>query len=277
ATLALYASWIASDVQNMLTGLVIDSGDGVTHVVPVAEGYLIGSSIKHIPISGRDITYFVQTLLREREPTIPPEQSLETAKAIKERYCYVCPDIAKEFSKYDEDPRKNYLKYTGINSVTKQPFSVDVGHERFMGPEIFFQPEFSNPEYNTSLSKLVDDIIQDCPIDVRRKLYGNIVLSGGSTMFKGFEKRLKRDVQRLVDARLKESEEISKHKPDPIDVKVVAHAMQRYAVWFGGSLAASQLLRIRFASVLFFHAVYVYEQTLLRNPKYDLIQTDAHS
>ena len=67
----------------MLTGLVVDSGDGVTHVVPVADGYLIGSSIKHIPISGRDITYFVQTLLREREPTIPPEQSLETAKTIK--------------------------------------------------------------------------------------------------------------------------------------------------------------------------------------------------
>lgn len=75
----------------MLTGLVIDSGDGVTHVVPVADGYLIGSSIKHIPISGRDITYFVQTLLREREPNIPPEQSLETAKAIKvysDRFLY---------------------------------------------------------------------------------------------------------------------------------------------------------------------------------------------
>jgi len=210
--LALYASWIASDVKNMLTGLVVDSGDGVTHVVPVADGYLIGSSIKHIPISGRDITYFVQSLLRERETTIPPEQSLETAKAIKERYCYVCPDIAKEFAKYDEDPRKNYLQYTGINSVTKKPFNVDIGHERFLGPEIFFHPEFSNPEYNTSLSKLIDDIIQDCPVDVRRKLYGNIVLSGGSTMFRGFDKRLKRDVQRLVDARLRESEELSKHK-----------------------------------------------------------------
>ena len=68
-----------------LTGIVIDSGDGVTHVIPVAEGYVIGSCIKHIPIAGRSITSFIQTLLREREIGIPPEQSLETAKAIKER------------------------------------------------------------------------------------------------------------------------------------------------------------------------------------------------
>ena len=48
-----------------------------------AEGYVIGSCIKHIPIAGRDITYFIQQLLRERETGIPVEQSLETAKAIK--------------------------------------------------------------------------------------------------------------------------------------------------------------------------------------------------
>ena len=71
-----------------LTGIVIDSGDGVTHVIPVAEGYVIGSCIKHIPIAGRNITSFIQTLLREREIGIPPEQSLETAKAIKERYIF---------------------------------------------------------------------------------------------------------------------------------------------------------------------------------------------
>ena len=67
----------------LFAGTVIDSGDGVTHVIPVAEGYVIGSCIKHIPIAGRDITYFIQSLLREREPSIPAEQSLETAKAIK--------------------------------------------------------------------------------------------------------------------------------------------------------------------------------------------------
>lgn len=54
-----------------------------SHSCIQAEGYVIGSCIKHIPIAGRDITYFIQQLLRERESGIPPEQSLETAKAIK--------------------------------------------------------------------------------------------------------------------------------------------------------------------------------------------------
>ncbi|XP_025766195.1 actin-related protein 3B isoform X4 [Oreochromis niloticus] len=85
AVLALAASWTSRQVgQRTLTGVVIDSGDGVTHAIPVAEGYVIGSCIKHIPIAGRDITFFIQQLLRDREVGIPPEQSLETAKAVKE-------------------------------------------------------------------------------------------------------------------------------------------------------------------------------------------------
>jgi actin-related protein 3 len=84
AVLALAASWTSKQVgQRTLTGTVIDSGDGVTHVIPVAEGYVIGSCIKHIPIAGRDITDFILQLLRERESGIPPAQQLDTAKAIK--------------------------------------------------------------------------------------------------------------------------------------------------------------------------------------------------
>ncbi|MBW03539.1 Actin-related protein 3C, partial [Eschrichtius robustus] len=173
AVLALAASWTSRQVgERTLTGIVIDSGDGVTHAIPVAEGYVIGSCIKHIPIAGRDITYFMQQLLREREVGIPPEQSLETAKAIKvkaeanglraptvcrsavevrsgrhsscslqEKYCYICPDIVKEFAKYDVDPQKWIKQYTGINAVNQKKFIIDVGYERFLGPEIFFHPE----------------------------------------------------------------------------------------------------------------------------------------
>ena len=84
--MALIASWGArKDGKRSLTGTVIDSGDGVTHIIPVVDGYVVGSCIKHIPIAGRDITYFIQQLLRERETGIPPELSMEVAKKIKER------------------------------------------------------------------------------------------------------------------------------------------------------------------------------------------------
>ncbi|XP_020378206.1 actin-related protein 3, partial [Rhincodon typus] len=206
-----------------------------------AEGYVIGSCIKHIPIAGRDITYFIQQLLRDREVGIPPEQSLETAKAVKERFSYVCPDLVKEFNKYDTDGTKWIKQYTGINAISKKEFTIDVGYERFLGPEIFFHPEFANPDFTQPISEVVDEVIQNCPIDVRRPLYKNVVLSGGSTMFRDFGRRLQRDLKRTVDARLKLSEELSggKLKPKPIDVQVITHHMQRYAVWFGGSMLAS--------------------------------------
>lgn len=59
----------------------------------------------------------------------------------QEKYCYICPDIVKEFAKYDVDPRKWIKQYTGINAINQRKFIVDVGYERFLGPEIFFHPE----------------------------------------------------------------------------------------------------------------------------------------
>jgi len=242
AVLALAASWTSKSVkERTLTGTVVDSGDGVTHVIPVAEGYVIGSSIKHIPLAGRDITAFVQQLMRERNEPIPPSESMEVAKRVKEMYSYVCPDIVKEFAKYDSDPSKWIKQYQGQNSVTKKPYACDVGYERFLGPEIFFNPEIFSSDFLTPLPKVVDDTIQTCPIDVRRGLYKNIVLSGGTTMFKDFGKRLQRDIKRAVDNRIKRSEELSggRIKAVPLDVNVISHHMQRYAVWFGGSMLAS--------------------------------------
>ncbi|CAM9510975.1 unnamed protein product, partial [Phaeothamnion confervicola] len=116
AVMALAASWGAntqSAAERSLTGTVIDSGDGVTHVIPVAEGYVIGSCIKHIPLAGRDITQFIMNLLRDRKEDVPPEDLLEAARKIKEQNCYVCPDIAKEYAKYDADPAKYFRMYRG--------------------------------------------------------------------------------------------------------------------------------------------------------------------
>lgn len=83
----------------------------------------------------------------------------------------MCPDIAKEFAKYDADPSKWFKKYEARNAINKQLFSVDVGYERFLGPEIFFHPEFCNPDFTMPISEVLDEVIQNCPIDVRRGLY----------------------------------------------------------------------------------------------------------
>ncbi|OJI96111.1 hypothetical protein ASPVEDRAFT_122758 [Aspergillus versicolor CBS 583.65] len=233
AVLALAASWTSSKVTDRsLTGTVIDSGDGVTHVIPVAEGYVIGSSIKSIPIAGRDITYFVQSLLRDRGE---PDSSLKTAEKVKEEYCYVSPDIVKEFARYDREPDR-FLKHT-VTAPNGRSVSIDVGYERFLAPEIFFNPEIYSSDFLTPLPNVVDGVIQSSPIDVRRGLYKNIVLSGGSTLYKDFGRRLQRDIRHLVDARLRASEARSGGaRSGGLDVAVVTHKRQRHGPWFGGSL-----------------------------------------
>lgn len=233
AVLALAASWTSSKVQDRsLTGTVIDSGEGVTHVIPVAEGYVIGSSIKSVPIAGRDITYFVQSLLRDRGE---PDSSLKTAEKIKEEFCYVCPDIVKEFARYDREPER-FGKHT-INYPNGRNAVVDVGYERFLAPEIFFNPEIYSSDFLTPLPNIVDTVIQQSPIDVRRGLYKNIVLSGGSTLYENFGRRLQRDIRHLVDARIQASEARSGGaKSGGLDVQVITHKRQRHGPWFGGSL-----------------------------------------
>ncbi|TQS36918.1 hypothetical protein Golomagni_02623 [Golovinomyces magnicellulatus] len=233
AVLALAASWTSSKVSDRsLTGTVIDSGDGVTHVIPVAEGYVIGSSIKSIPIAGRDITYFVQSLLRDRGE---PDSSLKTAGEIKEEYCYVCPDIVKEFARFDRDATR-FLKHD-VTQPGGRKVTVDVGFERFLAPEIFFNPEIYSSDFLTPLPTVVDSVIQSSPIDVRRGLYKNIVLSGGSTLYKDFGRRLQRDIKYSVDARIRASEARSGGaKSGGMEVQVITHKRQRHGPWFGGSL-----------------------------------------
>jgi actin-related protein 3 len=244
AVLALAASWSSSKVtERTLTGVVIDSGDGVTHTIPVAEGYVIGSSIKHVPIAGRDITSFVQQLLRDRGESaqIPPEDQLRVAEKIKEDYTYVCQDIVKEFRKYDADPYKYFARFSGEHSVTGRKYDLDVGYERFLAPEIFFNPEIYSSDFLTPLPEVVDTVIQTSPIDVRRGLYKNIVLSGGSTMYKDFGRRLQKDLKTIVDSRISLSEDRSGNlmRSSGVEVNVISHKRQRYAVWYGGSLMAS--------------------------------------
>eukprot|EP00741_Cyanophora_paradoxa_P022542 tig00021491_g21768.t1 len=256
AVLALYAGMTAKRSPggvDALTGTVVDSGDGVTHVIPIDRGYVISTCIRSVPIAGRDITNFTMQLMRDRETAIPPEEALDIARRVKETYGYVATDLAEEFRKFDRDANL-FKRFSGRVARTNQPWQCDVGYEQFLAPEIFFSPEISPGDYTQPLPKIIDEVIQSCPIDCRRGLYRNVVLSGGSCMFKGFRRRAEKNIQAFCDERFELNQKFIRERvgaahqshddgltSGPLEVKVIAPPLANlsYSVWYGGSYLAT--------------------------------------
>jgi actin-related protein 3 len=233
-----------SSIQS-LTGIVIDSGDGVTHVVPICDGFVIGSEIKHIPIAGRKITKFIEGMIRDRGEKINTEDLYLASMGIKEKYGYIAQDLLAELERFDTKELKDgqkvqsnkFKKVEGIGAVSGKPYKINLGYELFLGPEAFFSPEIIDKDYQSGIDELVDTVVQKCPIDYRRKLYSNIVLSGGSTNFKNFKEKLMVSIQKRVDERLRKY--IIKDKvPSPIKVSVTTSMSKKNVVWLGGSQLA---------------------------------------
>eukprot|EP00586_Coscinodiscus_wailesii_P005551 CAMPEP_0172489136 /NCGR_PEP_ID=MMETSP1066-20121228/18950_1 /TAXON_ID=671091 /ORGANISM="Coscinodiscus wailesii, Strain CCMP2513" /LENGTH=436 /DNA_ID=CAMNT_0013256783 /DNA_START=91 /DNA_END=1401 /DNA_ORIENTATION=- len=251
-------------------GVLVEAGEGApTIITPIAEGRVIGEGVVRLSLGGRDVTAYLRRLLKERGalPSLMPgmsgngkacvvDHSWDIARQIKERFGYVCPDVRKEVEKYAVRP------HAYIKKMTAHGWECNIGEERFMVGEVFFDPSviatgaFKQQMTRRGLPELVDEAIQNCPIDVRRKLYGAIVLSGGSTTMKDFEKRLQRDVKRLVDERAKRNQDSlsdqlkSTQNATAVEVKVISHAAQNYAAWLGGSNLASSNGADSFAKTL---------------------------
>eukprot|EP01084_Bolivina_argentea_P048109 88654_1 len=238
--LSLMASRLIKNVDKILTGAVIEAGVDVTHVIPIVDGNVIDACIKQLPLGGRSITKFILQMLRDRGEQIPLQCAASVARQIKETYCYCCADIVKEYARYDRDETR-FQVYNGKHPITNQPYKIDVGYERFLGPELYFNPTLYAPNL-TPLPQLVDECIQNSPFTSRNKLYENIVLSGSSTIFKDFARRLERDVKRMTQKRQKIYTKLNCSGNEQLesgDVKVIQHRMQKFAAWFGGSMLAS--------------------------------------
>ena len=224
-----------------LTGVVVDSGDGVTHIVPICDGFVLGSNIKHIPIAGRKITKFMEQMIRERGEKISTEDLYYATMELKEKHGYLAKDLIEEFAKFDKkknvggklEQSSKFKKFEGIGKISTKPYSINVGYELFLGPESFFSPEIIDKSWKASLDESIDLTIQQCPIDYRRRLYADIVFSGGSTQFKNLDRRLEMCLQKRVDDRL--SKYTSTGKSTPIKVKVTNSMAQKHVVWLGGS------------------------------------------
>lgn len=162
-----------------LTGMVLDSGDGVTHIVPVMDGYVIGSQIKHIPIAGKKITKFIEQILIDRGEITKNEDSYFLSQKIKEKYGYVSNDILYEFAEYDKKKQNNgnytqsqkFKCFESKGEISDKTYKIDVGYEMFLGPEAFFTPHIIDKEFEYGVDIIMDQVIQKCPIDYKRQLY----------------------------------------------------------------------------------------------------------
>ncbi|KAK5201025.1 centractin- actin- protein of the dynactin complex, partial [Cryomyces antarcticus] len=214
AVLSLYAS-------GRTTGIVLDSGDGVSHAVPVFEGFAIPSSIRRIDVAGRDVTEHLQLLLRKSGYVFHTSAEKEVVRDIKEKTSYVSLDPKKEAKDWMGGAGRATGKSTEYTLPDGKKLKIE--SERFQAPEILFDPEIIGLEY-PGIHQIVVDAINRTDMDLRKALFGNIVLSGGSTLTRGFGDRLLHELQRLAVKDMK--------------IKIFAPPERKFSTWIGGSILA---------------------------------------
>ncbi|GAD95612.1 actin [Paecilomyces variotii No. 5] len=214
AVLSLYAS-------GRTTGVVLDSGDGVSHAVPVYEGFAVPNSIRRIDVAGRDVTEQMQLLLRKNGHVLHTSAEKEVVRQIKEKVCYVSLDPKREEKDWMNSYHKSESKT--VDYALPDGHKIKIGQERYRAPEILFDPEIIGLEY-PGVHQIVQDAIARTDLDLRKSLYLNIVLSGGSTLCKNFPDRLMREIKRLAVEDMK--------------IRISAPAERKYTTWIGGGILA---------------------------------------
>lgn len=222
AMLVLYA-------QGLLTGVVVDSGDGVTHIVPVWEGTVLPLLIKRLNVAGRHITTYLIKLMQLRGYAFNRTADFETVRQIKESLCYVGYDMAVE--------KQLALETTTLMQKYTLPDGrvIKVGSERFEAPEVMFDPSLLGME-DVGVHKMLFNMIQkEADIDLRPGLYQHIVLSGGSTMYPGLPSRLEKEMRNLY---LKEVLKGDEERLSKFKLRIEDPPRRKHMVFLGGSVLA---------------------------------------
>ncbi|XP_012516427.1 PREDICTED: actin-related protein T1 [Propithecus coquereli] len=209
AVVALYAS-------ACVTGLVVDSGDGVTCTVPVFEGYSLPHAVTKLYVAGRDITEHLTRLLFARGCTLPCVVNKALVNDIKEKLCYIALEPEKQLHKKPEEVLREYKLPDGN--------VIHIGDQLYQVPEALFTPEQLGI-HNPGLSKMVSSSIINCDTDIQKNLFAEIVLSGGTTLFPGLEERLMKELEQLA--------------PKGTTIKITASPDRRFSAWIGASMMTS--------------------------------------
>jgi len=221
AMLVLYA-------QGLLTGVVVDSGDGVTHIVPVWEGVVPQLLIKRLDVAGRHITRYLIKLLQVRGYNFNKSADFETVRQIKEKCCYVGYDL-------DVEKRLGLETTVLMQSYTLPDGRViKLGAERYQAPECLFQPSLIDNE-KKGMQETLFGMIQEADIDLRPAFYKHIVLSGGSTMYPGLPSRLEKEMRSMY---LKHVLKGDKTRLSKFKLRIEDPPRRKHMVFLGGSVLA---------------------------------------
>ncbi len=192
--------------------MVLDSGDGVTHSVPVYEGIVLGHAIERTDIAGRECTDRLQLLLRRGGCALTTSSERDMVRQIKEECCRVALNPRDEKSL----PAQSYRLPDGE--------LIEIGSEAFQAPEVLFQPELIGSE-EQGLHQCLHRSLMRSDRDLRSILWKQILLSGGSTMFRGFGDRLLTELRKL--------------SPEGTKIVISAPPQRKWSTWVGGSILAA--------------------------------------
>lgn len=214
--------------QGLLTGVVVDSGDGVTHIVPVYEGFSLPHLTRRLDVAGRDVTRYLIKLLLLRGYAFNRTADFETVRQIKEKLCYVGYDLELE-GKLARETTVLVESYTLPDGRV-----IKVGGERFQAPEVLFEPHLIDHEGN-GLAEQLFDCINKADFDTRKEFYNHIVLSGGSTMYPGLPSRLEKEIKNLYLERVLKGDKVLLQK---FKCRIEDPPRRKHMVFLGGAVLA---------------------------------------
>ncbi|NXY57599.1 ACL10 protein, partial [Callaeas wilsoni] len=202
-----------------VTGLAVEAGAAVSHVTSVCGGRTLRKGTRCLGLAGEHLSGHLHRLLLESpaEPSVLRALTKKVLSQLKEQCCYVSLD-------YEGDLREKGSHHPA-RFQTPDGHWITLGKERFCCPEPLFRPELLHCSC-PGLHQLAGQSLQTVPEHVRRHMLGNIVLSGGSSMFPGFPERMCLELNFLFQGA-------------GVHIEVLANPKRGTAAWAGGSMAAS--------------------------------------
>lgn len=214
--------------QGLLTGVVVDSGDGVSHIVPVWEGICPPNLIKRLNVAGRHVTKYLIKLLQVRGYAFNRTADFETVRQIKEKLCYVGYDMEVE--------ARLALDTTTLIKSYELPDGrvIKMDRERYEAPEVLFNPGLLDSDEG-GIHEMLFNMIQEADIDLRPHFYKHIVLSGGSTMYPGLPSRLEKEMRDLYCTRILKGDQKALKN---FKLGIEDPPRRKHMVFLGGSVLA---------------------------------------